>query len=160
MSNSKTMVDERQVQNLSDREAIRQIMYAYSRAADTKDEAVRAKILSGIFVLDGTIEYGFGTWTGVSEVIGALSRMTRPYSFTHHIISNDEIEIAGDTAVARYMVTGAHGHDGRVFWAGARYTHDLVRTAEGWRLVKHKCVAGWRDESGVLPEKSGDVPDV
>lgn len=160
MSNDSTMDERKAGTGLRDREEIRQIMYAYSRAADAPTQQERAQVLGAVLADDGAIEYTFGTWTGRGEVIAALGRMVAPFNFTHHIISSDDIRIDGDQAIATYVVTAAHSKgNAPVFWAGARYTQQLVRTSDGWRLRRHVCVPCWQDENARLPEKPGDVPE-
>lgn len=56
------------------------------------------------------VEYEFGTWNGIEAHKHMVKNtILQVFSFTHHIISNDLIEIDGNTAIGEYRVTGSHG---------------------------------------------------
>ena len=63
---------------------------------------------------------------------------------------NPLIEVDGDTATASYYVFASHGWKptgGKdIIYAGAIYTHDLVRPANGWRIKRHHCETLWYDD--------------
>lgn len=141
------MDDSKMIDWLRDREEIRQLMIAYGRAADCGNGDERARRLREILTPDAVIEYSFGVVEGREEIIATLNKMMGTFDYTHHLVSNDEIKIDGDNATGHYLLTAVHGpKDGPMFWAGARYTEQLVRTIEGWRIQRHQSRSLWNSK--------------
>jgi hypothetical protein len=91
-----------------------------------------------------------GVWYGIGEQ-KKRTRITKRdvFSFTQHALSNPLIEVDGDRSTARWYVLGNHGlkraENGYVIRTGAIYSHELVRTAQDWRINRHHCEVLWTD---------------
>lgn len=133
---------------LNDVRDVEQIMYRFGRAIDHPDKEQTRKLLSNIMLPDLKMEYPAGEWSGRDNCIDVIVEGLLQFSFTHHLLTNPIVEIDGDRAEASYLTTGVHGGaDGRVFLAGSRYTQELSRTAEGWRIARHHCGEIWLEEN-------------
>lgn len=71
------------------------------------------------------------------EAIGALVQVSwQKLGALHHMMSNFEIVVNGDTATMRSCVIGTHvscERIDRVYTIGAVYSDRLVRRADGWK---------------------------
>ncbi|WP_070157607.1 nuclear transport factor 2 family protein [Sphingobium phenoxybenzoativorans] len=128
------------------RREIRQLMFAYGGAADLGDPVSRASQLRAILAPDATIEYGFGRREGADAIIQTLNEILGGFEFTHHLVSNEEIEIDGDTARGHYLLTATHGpKDGAIFCAGARCSQRYARIDGRWVITSHLSQSLWND---------------
>lgn len=83
--------------------AIQRLKYAYGRFLDTKDFAA----LCGLMTADVTVAYGGGaiTLTGRQAVEDYLTTAMGSHTMlTSHLFSHPEIDVAGDTATARWAL--------------------------------------------------------
>lgn len=146
-----------------DHEAIRELAYLYGRGVDARTAGEQA-VFDHCLTEDVVVDYGeFGAWEGLEthKRMMAEKAMT-VFTFTHHIITNDLIEVSGDTATASYRVTAAHGLAGadggeQVIWAGANYFQDCIRTPQGWRIARHLCTGTFPTALKAQIEGGGDA---
>jgi ketosteroid isomerase-like protein len=140
---------EQQVQWLVDRALISDLLYSFARALDTRDFATYVDN----YAPDGVVELpGFSMQR--SEMLERVPRSLARYSATHHISSNHQITIAGDTAESRSYLQAVHvGATQTEHWdAGGWYDCTYRRTPEGWKFVRVKLTAVWRNgDAGSLP---------
>ena len=135
-----------QLQELADRHDIRQLMFAYAGAADLSDPDQRAAKLRAILAEDAVIEYGFGRRDGADAIVQTLNEILANFAFTHHLVSNEEIEIEGDEASGEYLLTATHGpKEGAIFCAGARCKQRYARVGNGWVITHHLSQSLWND---------------
>ena len=123
------------LQELSDRQEIADVLTRYTRAIDTRDW----DRLDDVFTPDARIDYtatggGSGTFAEMKQWLAETLPMFRTYQ---HTLGQLEVTLRGDDAtVAAYfhnpMVLA--GDSGETLWeVGGIYHHELVRTGAGWR---------------------------
>ena len=127
------------IQEISDRLEIDAFLTTYAKAVDTKDWA----LWRSIFTEDAHIDYiSAGGEAGDRETIATwLETSLSMFQMTQHLISNIDIELDGDSARVRAMFYNPMQFnddimDGKKFFCGGYYNHELVRTADGWKSRK------------------------
>jgi hypothetical protein len=80
--------------------------------------------------------------------------MISAFPVTQHLMSNIDVQLAGDTATCRTMVTNPQGAATRegplhFFYVGARYDDNFVRTPDGWKIARRVETTLWFE--GTLP---------
>jgi hypothetical protein len=129
------------LQALSDRQQIGELLYRYARGVDTRDWA----LWRTVFTDDAELDYTSapGGIAGDREAIAQwLETVLAAFPMTQHIITNIECELDGDTATAHAIFYNPMLFPGakEPAFCGGRYLHELVRTRGGWRsrrLVEH-----------------------
>lgn len=121
-------------QYLLDRLSITDFLTTYAHAVDTKDWT----LYRSLFTPDAHIDYtsAGGVEGSVDEVATWLETTMEFFSATQHLVSNEMVEIDGDTATVRAMFFNPMqfaGDDAPYFDCGGWYNHELVRTEDGWR---------------------------
>lgn len=136
------------LQEISDRLEIQDVLIRYTRAIDTGDWDK----LDTVFTPDAEIDYteSGGIAAAFPEVKPWLAEML-PAFFPKrmHTLGQLEIGIDGDTAsVSAYFHNPMPADDGKggekIVEVGGIYHHDLVRTADGWRSRKLHEQVVWR----------------
>jgi ketosteroid isomerase-like protein len=147
---------QRRLQLLEDKEAIQTLLNEYCRACDTHDfEAFGNK-----FTENGVLHYvDWGEVVG-REAIAKAASVEGAIQGLQHSITNLEIAIEGDTASATaYLIFFAAADTSKPFECyacGGPYEFSFIRTAEGWKITRHKLSRNWAmgyDPSGTLTEK-------
>ncbi len=140
------------LQQISDRIEIDDLLIRYTKAIDEQDWS----LLDTVFTQDAHVDYvSSGGIAGTyPEVREWLSKALAIFPVTIHAITNSEIELDGDRARGRTLVTNPMlmpSQDGekQTFTVHAYYHDELVRTEQGWRIAR-------RVEEQLL--LSGDVP--
>jgi 3-phenylpropionate/cinnamic acid dioxygenase small subunit len=81
------------------------------------------------------------------QAIGALVQVAwQKLGALHHMMSNFEIVVNGDTATMRSCVIGTHvarERIDRVYTIGAVYSDRLVRRADGWKIAERQTRIEW-----------------
>jgi 3-phenylpropionate/cinnamic acid dioxygenase small subunit len=124
---------------LEAREAIRELIYAYGRALDTRDFVA----FSALFAPQrGTWDGGFGSATGreaifelMDESIGHADQPVAPRS--HHVFTNIQIEVDGDAATATtkwIFVVPSESGEPRWMYLG-HYDDRFVREDGQWYFL-------------------------
>lgn len=124
------------LQTISDRIEIDDLITTYTRAVDTLDWAR----FDTVFTPDATIDYtaSGGIAGSRDEVRDWLAQTLPMFSHLQHFVCQKEVTLDGDTAEARiYMfnpmaITQPDGNVWRME-IGGYYVHQLVRTPDGWR---------------------------
>ena len=147
------MTLEEQVQWLVDRAQISDVLHAFARALDTRDW----QAYLDTYAEDGVLELPWATVTRAqiaASVPGDLGR----FHATHHISSNHQIEIDGDTARSRSYLLAMHvvdPQDQASQWLAAGwYDNEYRRTPAGWKLTRVRITQVW--EIGQRPAAPGD----
>lgn len=120
------------LQTVSDRIEIEDLLARYARSVDRKDW----DLYRTVFTAEAQIDYrsAGGTIAGVEEMCAWLDEALGQFPKTQHLVSNISAEIDGDTATVEAMFHNPMGMaDGTTFFTGGWYHHDLVRTPDGWR---------------------------
>lgn len=146
---------------LCDQRDIERLAILVGRATDAWNED-DGKLWQQCMTDDIEIIYPFGSWRGI-EAHKKIHRDTikKVFTFVQHYITNPLIDVDGDKARAQYYAQAAHGvptRDGvKVIMGACIYTHDLVRTAQGWRISRLQCRTTWIDDEGGLMAAVGDA---
>ncbi len=124
------------LQELRDREAIRDVLADYCHTMDGRDE----KGFREIWTEDAVYDVGgaFGSFTGPDEIAGGARLIWNAFTQTHHWNANIIVQTTGsDRAVATSNVV-AHLVDaqGNLILNASDYADEFVRTANGWRFQK------------------------
>lgn len=140
---------EEKVAWLVDRAHISDLLFSFARALDTKDFAGYA----ANYVEDGVIDLpqpggppGARLRIGRSEMTTRVPQSFRSYTATHHISTNHQIRVDGDSATSRSYMQAIHVRSLRDHWgAGGWYDCAYRRTPEGWKFAEVKLTAVWLD---------------
>jgi uncharacterized protein (TIGR02246 family) len=127
---------ETRLQRLEDREQIAQLLVDYGRHLDSRDLAAYA----ALFAEDGEWVGGFGTVKGRGNIRTFMEKSlgTGPNrGGSHHVMSNFQITVRGDTATAwsrwTFVVPGDRGAS--ISQAG-RYDDTFVREKGVWKFQR------------------------
>ncbi len=147
------------LQALSDRAEIIDLITRYATAVDTRDwDAYRS-----VFTADARIDYtsAGGIAGSVSEMCAWLEQVLSMFSATQHLVTNFQIQVDGDEATATAIVLNPMQLEGQPVWTmGGWYHHRLVRTPEGWRSRELVEETSWTQGMGSPePEDAADGPD-
>lgn len=127
-------------QEVADRMAIHDLCRVYAWAIDLQDW----DLLDTVFTPDAFLDYSSnpgGIAGPYPEVRAWLASVLPFFPVTQHLMSNTLIELRGDTATAKTMVSNPQGARTKagpphIFTVGARYDDELVRTPDGWKMSK------------------------
>lgn len=123
-----------------DRQDISDLLVRYASGIDRRDWP----LFRTVFTEDCELDYGeIGAWSGVDAVTDFMQRVHAPAGHTLHRLTNQAIELDGDSAAARTYV------DALIMFAdnqsGANgigfYDDELVRTSDGWRIARRRFTA-------------------
>ena len=131
------------ITQLIDEHAVQAVLHRYATALDTRDwEKLRT-----CFAPDVVASYeSIGELHGYEAVERLCRRVLEPLAATQHVVSNVEVSVDGDGATARCNLQSTHVRatpDGDNFVVAGVYTDELVRTAEGWRIVRRSLRRVW-----------------
>ena len=143
-------------QQLADYRAISDLAVRYCSAVDRRDW----DLLAEVFLPDSTVRLPQSVViTGSDEIVLRYRRGLERFDATHHMVSNHEIDVDGDSARHTCLVHAQHvRHDapgGSNYVIGGRYTDELVRTQQGWRIAHRELVSIW---TGGNPSVLGHNP--
>lgn len=118
---------------MDDVAAIKQLKYRYLRALDTK----QWEEFESCFVPEATGDYAGLVFGNRDDLVGFMRSNMGPGMVTMHHVHHPEIEVDGDTAIARWylhdkVIVAEHDF---MLEGAAFYTDHLVRTPAGWRLT-------------------------
>lgn len=140
------MIDANQqhaLQHLLDHHAISELVHAYARAADRRDqEAMRALYHAG-----ATDDHG-GFFKGLAEdFIAALPKIQAPMQILHHNVTTTNIAIDHDYAEGEIYVLAYHRvatEKGALdLLIGGRYLDRYARRDGAWKFTHRAVLADW-----------------
>jgi 3-phenylpropionate/cinnamic acid dioxygenase small subunit len=121
------------IQELSDRAEITDLLTRYAHAVDRKDW----NLYRTVFTADATIDYtsAGGIASDLETQAKWLEEALAQFPGTQHLIANiDILFLDADTATVEAMFHNPMIlSDSSSFVTGGWYHHDLVRTEQGWR---------------------------
>ena len=126
------------LQELSDRVEIQDLLARYTHAIDTRDWDA----LDRVFTHDARIDYSaFGGATGsLDEIKRFLAEAMPMFESFQHLVGSSVVDIDGDTATARTICHNPMvlkgGDDPHLLVCGLWYRDKLVRTPAGWRIAE------------------------
>lgn len=147
---------EERVQELWDRECIKELTHHYGRAIETQDESYMASL----FTEDGEVDFtqmGRGIMKG-HQAIREFYPTTWPLE-VKPFFSNHIIEIDGDRATGTCSLENRATRDGES-WIGAGRLHDEYRRVDGvWKFSRRRVemiyfaplAEGWARGGGPSP---------
>ncbi len=125
------------LQQLSDRFEIQDLLVEYCHIIDQQ----QFDRLDEVFTEDAFIDYTAmgGAAGGRAEIKAYLKKALPAFGASQHMISNQQIKLAGDTATGRIMCfnpmqLGHAAQAASVFFVGFWYVDEYVRTPSGWRI--------------------------
>jgi hypothetical protein len=133
----------------ADREAITEVLIRYAHGLDQRDWT----LVESCFTVDAQAEYsGTVLQPGVQAIVDYVSGVAR-LDATMHFIGNVLIDLSGDTAHSECYAIANLVDGGNVKVRGLRYSDDLVRWADSWKIRKRVHRAIWMYEAASLPTK-------
>jgi hypothetical protein len=138
-----------QVRDLSDRQAINDVLVRYTAAFDAKD----IDLLRTVFHPDGIDHHqGFDPMTA-ETFLGMAEPMFASLGPTAHYVAGTRIELDGDSATARYRAVAFHrlGTGAQAFDSvmGARIVDRLERRNGEWRISHRRVEYDWNRDADV-----------
>jgi hypothetical protein len=154
------------LEELSDREEIRQVIYRWFRGADRLDE----KLLRSAFWEDGEFEGGPNSGPArdfIPPMFLADGRLRRNFEVTNHYMLNMIIEWHGDHAItetygiayhriapnraaieavigeAKFAELGGDASRSWEFVIGIRYLDRLEKREGAWKIARKKLIVDW-----------------
>jgi ketosteroid isomerase-like protein len=143
-----------QVQDLLDKQAIREVTMRYCRGVDRCDPA----LISSAYHPDAIDQHSSRTFTGETVGAGIADWVRSSTKRSTHQITNQSIRVDGDTAGCEsyYVCFQLEDHDGgeRMLQAIGRYVDRLERRNGEWRISRRVVV-----NEMVRYLAPGDVPN-
>ena len=142
-------------QELSDREAVRDVLLEYGRAFDER----RLEDYANLFAADGEWVGGPTVARGPAEVLEMVRRTvseipSAPGARNFHVMTNMMIEVDGDTATAwsryTFYMPGADGQPDPV--VTGVYDDKLVRADGKWKFLRRQLTADMAVRRAQPPE--------
>ena len=127
-------------QEVADRMAIHDLCRVYAWAIDLQDWDLLDTVFTPDAFLDYTSNPG-GVKGPYAEVRVWLASVLPYFPVTQHLMSNTLIDLDGDHATAKTMVSNPQGARTKagpphMFTVGARYDDKIVRTDAGWKITE------------------------
>lgn len=126
------------LQELSDRVEIQDLLARYTQAIDQRDWDA----LDLIFTPGALIDYSAmgGAAGGLDEIKTFLAGAMPIFEISQHLVGSSVVDIDGDTATARTICHNPMvlegGDDPHLMVCGLWYRDKLVRTPAGWRIAE------------------------
>jgi ketosteroid isomerase-like protein len=158
-----TTVDAASLRALQDRTDIADVLYRYSSAVDSFDEAgVRSALADDIWA-----QYGNGDPVeGGDKLANWIAGATATVIWQHHLLNVYHITIDGDQAKTLSYLTSyqvfKENPDAAIILV-ARYHDELKRTSDGWKISKRVMEVLWGEskaDDGYLANLGGRGPKV
>ncbi|CAB4977671.1 unannotated protein [freshwater metagenome] len=135
------------LQTISDRMEIDDLLVRYSRAIDTKNFAE----LENLFIPDGEYDAGsLGHPTNAKAIRAMIESAIGGLDATMHLVAKSLIDLDGDTAEVRTYLVSQHIREStpgpvKHYFIGAEYADRVVRTAEGWKFAYRRLDRMWKE---------------
>jgi hypothetical protein len=145
------------VQDLADRAELIDLKSRQGRFADERRYEDRHKIITEDHV--SIMRNGELRLVG-DEAIEQGRKFLAPFSHTQHMVTNILVELHGDTADIRANVVATHVYadEPQATWVGkGDYTHEAVRTPNGWRLQTTQLHRIWEEDTHTAGPKTPGV---
>jgi hypothetical protein len=118
---------------MSDRDDLFDLTIRYATAIDTNQYS----LLTEVFTDDAQVDYGeVGQWTGGAEVAQFMEAAHVSATHTMHRMTNQAIQIDGDSATMRTYVDALILFEGGGANPTGYYDDHAVRTPDGWRIAR------------------------
>jgi len=137
-----TQYAKKDIQELLDREAIRDVLYRYARGIDRCAET----LLNSVYWPDGIDEHGDFNGIATGFVAWVVSAIRSGVDCTLHLMGNSLIRIDGRSAAVETYCQAFHRYKGQPsgraedMIAGGRYVYRMEKRGMHWRIA-HRIVA-------------------
>ncbi|WP_068088769.1 nuclear transport factor 2 family protein [Novosphingobium rosa] len=148
-------IDERALQILLDKEAIRETSLRYTRGIDRHDDELMARAYHGDAIDD------HGAYIGGPEgfIRHAGEGHARHWDSHHHYIMNQTIDLDGDCAhVETYFMATLRRKTGPIDMVGGRYIDRFERREGEWAVAQRACLVEWNGK--LDPAEAAMDPDL
>jgi hypothetical protein len=144
------------LQELLDREQIKDTLYRYASTIDVKDfDQMRT-----LFTDDIVAQYGDAPpIEGADTLVKWIDQMTVDRPWQHHLLSVYHVDLDGDEADALVYHTShqlAETDPDNVIVIVARYRNSLRRVGGAWKISRLKMEIGWLEERRYSQTAAGD----
>jgi ketosteroid isomerase-like protein len=118
---------------MSDRDEIVELTVRYATAIDSRQYS----LLTTVFTDDAQVDYGeIGQWTGGAEVAEFMDAAHVGATHTMHRMTNQAVDIDGDTATVRTYVDALILFEGGGANPVGYYDDHVIHTDDGWRIAR------------------------
>ena len=128
---------------LADRAAIQDVLLRYARGVDRRDLDLVASCFTRDASYDGALARGT-----IGTALARLRDNMARYDSTMHCISNQFVEIAGDSASSETYALAYHrltdSGVAKLFTVGVRYLDELTREGDTWRICRRVVKREWQ----------------
>ena len=123
----------------SDVEAVKKTVVTMVNAIDTKQwQKALSQFEDTVFVDYSSMTNQPGSDTKASDLVGGWEKLLATVD-THHMLTNFEISVDGQSAETFSHVYASHTAKGIPYWdIYGRYHHKLKKTPKGWRITSMK----------------------
>ena len=134
------------LQQISDRIEIEELLVRYSRALDHRE----FDTLETLFTPDATFDGGgLGCPTGATAIREMIEGTLAGLDATQHLVGKSLIEIDGDEAEVRTYLISQHIREAtpgpvKHYFLGGEYADRVVRTPEGWKIAYRRLDRLWK----------------
>ena len=134
------------LQQISDRIEIEELLVRYSRAIDSRD----FDTLETLFTEDATFDAGgLGCPTSAKAIREMIEGTLTGLDATQHLVGKSLIELDGDEAEVRTYLISQHIRESapgpiKHYFLGGEYADRVVRTPEGWRIAYRRLDRLWK----------------
>jgi hypothetical protein len=144
---------EKTLRCLADRQAIMDCAVAFSRGVNRRDR----ELLRSVFHPDAVDDHGFFVGNR-DDFLDWIDTVYEKITVTQHFVTNQTVEIDGDTAHAEtyWIVANVYQGSISVVLRGGRYIDRLERREGVWAIVNRVCLIEWNCTTGDMPM----APDV
>jgi hypothetical protein len=151
------------LQTISDRMEIDDLLVRYSRAIDTKDFAE----LENLFIPEGEYDAGsLGHPKSAKAVREMIESAIGGLDATMHLVAKSLIEVDGDAAEVRTYLISQHIREStpgpvKHYFIGAEYADTVVRTPQGWKFAYRRLDRMWKegDRAVIVRSESSATTD-
>ena len=158
-----TVVGQAELRLLLDRAEIRDVLYRYSSAIDSFDNAgVRSTLADDIWAQYGNSE----PVVGGDKLAKWIADATASVIWQHHLLNVYHVDVDGDRATAVSYLTSyqVFSEDPKAaIVLVARYHDELARTPQGWKISRRTMELLWgesKPDTGYLDQLGGRGPKV
>lgn len=134
------------LQAISDRLEIEELLVRYSRAIDHRD----FETLETLFTDDAEFDAGsLGHPTGPAAIRAMIEGTLTGLDATQHLVGKSLVELDGDRAEVHTYLISQHVRESapgpvKHYFLGGEYADRMVRTADGWRIAYRRLDRMWK----------------
>lgn len=137
------MIDEKALQTLLDKEAIRSLVYRYCNAADRHDHAK----MRSLYHPDAIDDHGHMSSGPAADFLDKLPDIQASMEILHHNITTMNIAVEGDYAEGEIYLLALHRkkEEDRSYdvLIGGRFFDKYEKRDGEWKYLHHAVVADW-----------------